>query len=168
MGYMTIISILNDGWETIKNHKDEFIEKIENAMVSKNGTKITHCSIHNFSSPLIVHSSQHADVPQVVLAQYNTMIDINESLKDNITLEQLKGRKKEIETVKSLIKCAEENVENVIGRRIKKAIKKDGKIIKELKIEEILDYLKRDEWAKEMKLCNKRFAKQIKQYYYLM
>lgn len=29
MGFMTVVSILNDGWDTIKKHPDQFIENIE-------------------------------------------------------------------------------------------------------------------------------------------
>ena len=37
MGYMTVVSILNDGWHTIEEHPQEFVENIFNGMTEGRG-----------------------------------------------------------------------------------------------------------------------------------
>lgn len=75
MGYMTVVSILNDAWETIKRHPEEFIENIEKGMnhpYYQDGA-VQSYPVGNYYNPMEVAASFHADVPQVFYAGRNCM-----------------------------------------------------------------------------------------------
>lgn len=162
MGYMTIISILNDGWSRIKDNPKEFIDKIETGMFSYRGKQVSHFSIGNFSSPLAVVKSKHADVPQLVYCQHNSTTDISAVSENKDSLNQLKYHKEVLNNSKKLIEAAEERIYDIVGARILESINTKGDKIEDLSIDEIHQYIKEDEWAKELKICNKTFAKYIK------
>lgn len=80
MGYMTVVSILNDGWSTIKNHPDQFIENIEmgmNGSMEYNDNEsrkmINYYPVAGFCNPMEVAKSFHADTPQVFYVGQNCM-----------------------------------------------------------------------------------------------
>lgn len=80
MGFMTVVSILNDGWDTIKKHPDQFIENIEMGMQGdgENGIRLYNSMVNeypvdNFSNPMEVAKSFHADTPHVFFVGRNCM-----------------------------------------------------------------------------------------------
>lgn len=165
MGYMTIISILNDGWSRIKENPKEFIDKIETGMFTYRGKQVSHFSIGTFSSPLAVVKSKHADVPQLVYCQHNSTTDISAVSENKDSLSQLKYHKEVLNNSKQLIEAAEERIYDIIGTRVLKMIQENEENITDLSIDEIYQYIKNDEWAKELKICNKTFAKYLKKNY---
>lgn len=56
MGFMTVVAILNDGWETIKENKEQFINAIEDGM-STGKDPVHYYAIGNHSNPVIVAKS---------------------------------------------------------------------------------------------------------------
>lgn len=56
MGQMTVVSLLNDGWDTIKEHPDQFIENIEKA-ITEQYDPVRDYRIHNFANPMEVSAS---------------------------------------------------------------------------------------------------------------
>ena len=79
MGYMTVVSILNDAWDTIKEHKEQFIENIEQGMHEYHtGKKVNSYPVSNYANPMEVHQSFHANMNKVLVVGGNHMEDIVE------------------------------------------------------------------------------------------
>lgn len=87
MGHMTIVSILNDGWNTIENHPDEFIKNIKAGMHGsfslKNNKAVNDYGVGNYANPMAVCRSFHADTPQVFFAGRNSLTLLTDSFCDN-------------------------------------------------------------------------------------
>ncbi|WP_097005259.1 hypothetical protein [Lacrimispora amygdalina] len=164
MGYMTIISILNDAWETIKQHPEEFIDNIEKGMEYYRGKTVKSYPVGNHCNPMVVHQSEHADTPQLLLAHCNSMIDLNAVRENKDSLFHLKYHMKSLGLAKNLIKCAEENIYDVVGKRIVHSLQED-KGANKMTLEEIIPYCEADEWRKELKIQSKVLAKYIKKNY---
>ena len=164
MGYMTVVSILNDAWETIKEHPEEFIDNIEKGMVCHRGETVKSYPVGNHCNPMEVHQSEHADIPQLLLAHGNAMIDLNAVRENKDSLFHLKYHMKSLGLAKNLIKCAEENIYDVVGKRIMDSLPEDMEISK-MTVEEIIPYCEADEWRKELKIQSKTLAKYIKKNY---
>lgn len=77
MGFMTIISILNDGWDAIKSKPEEFIKNIERGMLF-GGSSVRSFGVGYHANPMMVKSSKHADFTQLVMACENRMTDLLE------------------------------------------------------------------------------------------
>lgn len=93
MGFMTEISILNDAWHTIKEHPQEFIEKIDEGMrgdriYARSGELDTSYGIAGYANPLTVYPSHHADVERVYVAGGNSFTAL-----DRYTLGQEYGNR---------------------------------------------------------------------------
>jgi len=108
MGFMTVVSILNDGWDTIKKHPDQFIENIEKGMngnfesdIGTYRSMVNDYSVGNFANPMEVAKSFHADTLQVFFVGQNCMTMLTDySAKEKKDIEfQLK----KIKEAKSLI-----------------------------------------------------------------
>ena len=78
MGYMTCVSILNDGFDQIEKHPEEFVRNIKKGMSQYHGSSVESYPVGNHANPMDVKRSQHADTPQVVLLYANEMIDLLE------------------------------------------------------------------------------------------
>ena len=82
---MTVVSILNDGWNTIKKHPDEFIQNIEKGMegipsYSKlpGSRTVNYYGVGNHANPMEVAESFHADHPGIFFVGQNTMTMLND------------------------------------------------------------------------------------------
>ena len=115
MGYMTVVSILNDAWENIKRHPDEFIENIEKGMFdTKRCRSVEWYSVGSYVNPMEVSKSFHADNDQVFYVGKNTMTNLtdwNSKSKNEIEF-QLKRMKQ----AKSAI--------NLLEKELKERLKK--------------------------------------------
>lgn len=79
MGQMTVVSILNDAWPTIKENPEKFIENIEKGMMDYYDSKDVHSyPVGNHANPMEVHTSFHSNMTQVLTVGGNHM----ENLKD--------------------------------------------------------------------------------------
>lgn len=82
---MTVVSILNDGWENIKKHPDEFINNIELGMngipsYSKmpGSRSVNYYGVGNHANPMEVATSFHADHAGIFFVGQNTMTMLND------------------------------------------------------------------------------------------
>ena len=108
---MTVVSILNDGWDTIKQNKDEFIDNIEKGMYGINRhSSVNDYPVANFCNPMEVATSFHADCSQVFYVGQNSMTMLTDFNTDN---------KQDVEFQLKRIKEAE-----IIGFKRKKAKRK--------------------------------------------
>lgn len=84
MGYMTVVCILNDAWDTLKEHKDEFLAQIENGMTGIKAWNprrtINSYPVGNHCNPIEVTRSFHADMSQLYLVGQNSMTDLTNTL----------------------------------------------------------------------------------------
>lgn len=76
MGYMTVVSILNDAWDTIKQNPEQFIKNIEEGMHNYNGKAVNHYPVSNYANPMEVHTSFHANLNHVLVVGGNHMEDV--------------------------------------------------------------------------------------------
>lgn len=70
MGFLTTITIRNDGLENIENNKEEFVENLLNAIRENEETEIP-CGNH--ANVAIVQKSRHADDWAVYVHAGNTL-----------------------------------------------------------------------------------------------
>lgn len=78
MGYMTVVSILNDGWDTIKQNPKTFMENIEKGMHGYGHAAVQSFPVGNYANPMEVHRSRHANMSQLLLVGGNKMEDLND------------------------------------------------------------------------------------------
>lgn len=85
MGMMTVVSILNDGWETIKEHPEEFIHNIELGMAGipsysrlPGPDSVNYYGVGNHANPMEVSTSFHADHAGIFFVGQNTMTLLND------------------------------------------------------------------------------------------
>ena len=95
MGYMTVVSILNDAWDLIKKNPQQFIENIEEGMhgytvspVTKQRqySRINTYPIGYHCNPMEVCKSFHADDYQVFLVggnSLNSLVEFNLDMPKN-------------------------------------------------------------------------------------
>lgn len=112
MGYMTVVTISNDGWEIIKRNQVEFIENIEagmNGLNSINGRYsldyVNEYSVGNFHCPMKVSKSFHADSPNVFWVGRNGMVQLTDANAD--TEKAIKEQLNKITESKKLINIYE-------------------------------------------------------------
>lgn len=147
MGYMTSICILNDGWDLIKKNPDEFLDSIQEGMATFNDEAVSYHSIKNFSSPVMVSRSKHADVPQLHLAHMNSMISLTDPMdyaKNPISFQCFQDS---LITAQRILDNAKEQVEDTLCCKVLVDIVRENKNIKEMEISEIQKYFENNEWA---------------------
>lgn len=164
MGYMTIVSILNDAWDVIEKHPEEFIKNIEKGMHLYKGKTINDFPVGNYCNPMEVHQSVHADVPQLLLAHRNALTDLNAVKENKDSLFLMQYQMESLQLAKNLIKCAEENIYDIVGKKVLDSIPVE-KDASRMELEEIYEYCEDNEWRKELKISSKMLAKHIKRYY---
>lgn len=117
MGYMTTITILNDGWDQIKKNPEKFVENISEGM---HGIKrrvgggidrqaISTFGLGNHCNLMDVAVSHHADDARMYVTWANTMNIVgwgNDS-------EHLKHRKDVLAIAKQMIKREEEEIKRM-------------------------------------------------------
>lgn len=150
MGYMTNLSILNDGWDLIKKNPEDFIREIESGMAPHSSEVVTYHSIKNFSSPVIVSRSMHADIPQLTLSHCNSMVALHmpqENLEDLHHFSYLQGS---IATAQRVLDYAKQEVEDKVCIEVLRNIKAQGKDVTEMSDDELSAVIKNNAWAKEV------------------
>ena len=108
MGYMTVISILNDAWETIRENGEEFFNGIERKMMPEDDKLVHDVSVKGYCNYVQVHTSNHASIPVLCLAHQNNLVDINDigAIHDNDT--SMAYHAKILATTKKLVAEAED------------------------------------------------------------
>lgn len=78
MGYMTVVSILNDAWDLIKENPEQFIKNIEDGMENYGDRIVNMYAIGNHSNPMEVHRTFHNNQKQVLVVYGNHMENMKE------------------------------------------------------------------------------------------
>lgn len=109
---MTVVSILNDGWDTIKQNKDEFIDNIEKGMYGINRinkySSVNDYPVANFCNPMEVATSFHADCSQVFYVGQNSMTMLTDFNTDNKP--DIEFQLKRIKEAKKLLNLSEKKL----------------------------------------------------------
>lgn len=146
MGYMTVITILNDGWHIAKNNTNELIDRIEDGMngierfggIPRLSKKIvTKHNIKNYSSVISVNRSFHADDENLLYVGMNNMKNLTHTDQD-LSVEQIQCRIKDISHAQKLLEQSKENMYYQIAEHIVKTCRLQCNITLEKKTEEEL------------------------------
>lgn len=78
MGYMTVVSILNDAWDTMKENPKKFMENVEAGMNNYNGSAVQSYPIGSYANYMEVHRSFHSNLNKVLVVGGNHMEDLTE------------------------------------------------------------------------------------------
>ena len=133
MGYMTVVSFLNDGISTFKEHPEQVIDNIiSGGMGVSNGRRLHRAvndyPVGNFANPMEVAQSFHADFSQVFLAGQNSMTMLTDWRFNNINdmefqLSRIKEAKRLLtKTEKSLKENLEKLKKYKTGVKVKSLI----------------------------------------------
>lgn len=116
MGYMTTITILNDGFSQIKENPKEFVEKISEGMNgyrrflgSTEINNINSFGVGNHCNNIMVATSNHADDPRMFIS-YQNSLDIIGWGNDSKHLEY---RKRLLKIAKGMIQYEEEQIKKL-------------------------------------------------------
>lgn len=115
MGFMTTITILNDGFDQIEKYPKEFVECIKDGkdgVIKPGGISnklVNDYGVGNFCNCVKVAQSHHADNPRLYLVYQNMMVSLG--LNNDITNIEL--RKRLLEIAKTLIKNEEEQIKRI-------------------------------------------------------
>lgn len=159
MGMLSAILIRLDGWHHCRQNPEEFMDAIEMGFNPSTGKQINDYPIGHFHSPVAVASAKHADIPQVFLAWRNSFVDLNDIRSAKKSLGDLKFQQTCINLSKSCIEAAEENIKDVVLKRVFNTMKEDGIELDGINEENLTKYLEKDEWTKELKLKIKPLVK---------
>ncbi|MEK4006501.1 hypothetical protein [Paenibacillus sp. FSL H3-0333] len=116
MGYMTTITILNDGLSQIKDNPEEFVDKISEGMngyrrflgsIERNS--VSTFGVGNHCNNVMVAASNHADDPRMFISYQNSM-DIIGWGNDSTHLEY---RKRLLKIAKGMIQYEEEQIKKL-------------------------------------------------------
>jgi fibronectin type 3 domain-containing protein len=84
MGRMTVISILNDAWETIKANPTQFIKNIEKGM-NNSESAVQSYPVENYNNPMEVHRSFQSNLNHVMVVGRNHMEDLTDLTQRKMT-----------------------------------------------------------------------------------
>lgn len=148
MGYMTVISILNDGWTSIQNNPEELVKQIDTGMDQMNPKTVTSHSVGNRYPSVFVGRSMHADNPQLMLACRNFMTSFHTPGDYMNVSEEFSRFSKNIaiaeETLDFARRTAEEKAANMVADDIRAA----GKNPEEMEADEIKEFVEKNKWVK--------------------
>ena len=121
MGQMTIVSILNDGWSTIKENPDQFLKNIEDGMNNHiNGKHVHAYPVGHYANPMEVHTTFHSNMTKIVAVGGNHMenlTDIDENRDDDFYLAYKLGL---AQKAQDAVETAKSNVANALAQVIVK------------------------------------------------
>lgn len=106
MGQMTIVSILNDGWNEIKKNPQQFIDNIErgmHTMTRLNMPGTNSFSVGRHANPMRVHTSFHDSQTKVFVVGQGCMCELNELVPNANNLFRLNEQERKLEIVNSAL-----------------------------------------------------------------
>lgn len=121
MGYMTTVTLLNDGWSNIEADPKGFVEKVRLGMhgISEDNKwekNINTYRLGNHSGIIDVLASHHADEARLLLIYQNAMTVIGYG-NDSKSIEQ---RKRALVQAKQMIKWEEEQIKKLEQESLKR------------------------------------------------
>ena len=163
MGFMTVVTILNDGWETIKENKEQFVNAIEDGMAAEKGP-VHYYAIGNHSNPVIVAKSQHADVPQLVLAQFND-VEVIRSLPKQVSIPEAVQYKNRLDTAERVLESAKGSLLDCVCESIIEDIKNAGSDPYNLDTETLTYCIAESAYRTQLQLSKKEILKRMVKYF---
>ena len=128
MGYMTVVSILNDAWHTIKENPKQFIENIEKGMHEYASPKvINHYPVSGYCNPMEVRRSFHANQSNLLLVGGNHMEDIVAMDPNRTDDFYLAYKVRAMHEAEEKVEVAKTNLCVAIANAIATAVKNQGK-----------------------------------------
>ena len=119
MGYMTIVTFLNDGFDQIEEYPEQFIEAIKLGMYgidkhnrNSNRNFITTHSIGYHGNLVEIAKSHHADDYRLYLVGRNAMTTFGYANE----IDNIKYRKELVEMAKWIIKDEEKRIKELEGK----------------------------------------------------
>lgn len=123
---MTVVSILNDAWQTIKENPQQFIENIEAGMENYYGTSVHSYPVGNYSNPMEVHSSFHANINKVIFVGGNHMENLAELGRNKSDDFYLAYKLRSVRTAEMIAKETTEQIIEQLANTIAANIKASG------------------------------------------
>jgi len=117
MGYQTVIMVLNDAMDKVKENKEQFADTVYNAYRIRGNSQTF--SLGNHCNPIKIFDAKHADEPQLVMAYQNDFVRFGygSDLTDERHLEyrkrMLEVAKCELEYEEKLILKMEEKIHKI-------------------------------------------------------
>jgi len=112
MGYMTPILFLNDGYSSIKENPEEVTNNVCKAMDDFNG-KEQFYGVGNHCNPMSALRPEHADVPRLMLAHQNSLVELGFASELGKRLDLIELRKRNLKIAKQLIKQEERAIKEM-------------------------------------------------------
>ncbi len=160
MGNMTIVSILQDAWPTIKENPEQFVKNIEDGMnmpFTPAGFPIPIKSINSFAvgnhaNPMMVARSWHDSRDKVFIVGHGYMADITETQTRNDKLFYLQNKGREVEAVEKALRQARADLVKIASQALTEEVVREVRgrvteydIMRVGNAHGIFDYLKDDE-----------------------
>lgn len=115
MGYMTTVTILNDGFDNIERDPKGFVDKIKEGMYGinrwnmKERKNINSYGVGNHGNLMEVAKSHHADDARMYVVFQNSMDCVGWGNDSN----NLQHRKRVLETAKQMVEREEEEIKKL-------------------------------------------------------
>lgn len=128
MGYMTVVSILNDGWHLLQENPDKFMDNISRGMRGEyRGSVVQAYGVQGFANPMEVHRSFHANESNLLLVGQNHMenvADINPNRMDDFYLTY---KVKTLQQAAYALSFAEDQVFAALANTIADVVRRENK-----------------------------------------
>lgn len=128
MGYMTVVSILNDGWHLLQENPDKFMDNISRGMRGEyRGSVVQEYGVQGFANPMEVHRSFHANESNLLLVGQNHMenvADINPNRMDDFYLTY---KVKTLQQAAYALSFAEDQVFAALANTIADVVRRENK-----------------------------------------
>lgn len=130
MGYMTVVSILNDAWHDMEQNPKQFMENIQRGMHDYQSSKIiNHYPVSGYANPMEVHRSFHANQSNLLLVGGNHMENVaflDPNRNDDFYLAY---KVRVMHEAEEKIECLKTNLYCTIASAIKTAMTNQGKTV---------------------------------------
>ena len=128
MGYMTVVSILNDAWHDIKENPEQFVANIEKGMHDYDTSKVIHhYPIAGYCNPMEVRRSFHANQSNLLLVGGNHMEDVVAIDATRVDDFYLAYKVRAMHEAEEMVERAKMNLCVAIATAIRTAMKNQGK-----------------------------------------
>lgn len=133
MGYMTVVSILNDAWHDMEENPKQFMANIKKGMHDYDTSKvINHYPVAGYCNPMEVHRSFHANQSNLLLVGGNHMENVG-VLDPNRTDDfYLAYKVRVMQEAEEKIEHAKVSLYFAIANSIENAMKNQGKSLNDV------------------------------------
>ena len=76
MGNMTVVSVLCDAMDTIKENPEQFVKNVAEGMHDYSNRRINSYGVGNHANPMMVHHAFHDTLDQLILVGHGYMTNI--------------------------------------------------------------------------------------------